>query len=99
MVMATISLLRRLPNPTDQDISRVMDRNVCRCGTYYSGSLDQRQPLTRSHKVKRPEDSKTSVAVVRLGADMVIQWRMHIKVPPERVFATLDSNDGRASFW
>jgi uncharacterized protein YndB with AHSA1/START domain len=24
---------------------------------------------------------------------------MHIKVPPERVFATLDSNDGRAAFW
>jgi aerobic-type carbon monoxide dehydrogenase small subunit (CoxS/CutS family) len=42
MVMATISLLRRLPNPTDQGIARVMDRNVCRCGTCYSGSLDQR---------------------------------------------------------
>ena len=34
MVMATISLLKAVPNPTDQDIARVMDRNVCRCGTY-----------------------------------------------------------------
>jgi aerobic-type carbon monoxide dehydrogenase small subunit (CoxS/CutS family) len=23
-----------VPNPTDQDIARLMDRNVCRCGTY-----------------------------------------------------------------
>ena len=34
MVMATVGLLRRTPNPTDQDIARLMDRNVCRCGTY-----------------------------------------------------------------
>jgi nicotinate dehydrogenase subunit A len=34
MVMAVVSLLRTNPSPTDQDIARVMDRNVCRCGTY-----------------------------------------------------------------
>ena len=34
MVMATVSLLRANPAPTDADIARVMDRNVCRCGTY-----------------------------------------------------------------
>ena len=34
MVMATIALLRATPNPTDQDIAKVLDRNVCRCGTY-----------------------------------------------------------------
>jgi nicotinate dehydrogenase subunit A len=34
MVMATVSLLRTNPAPTDQDIAKVMDRNVCRCGTY-----------------------------------------------------------------
>ena len=34
MIMATIGLLRTSPNPTDQDIARLMDRNVCRCGTY-----------------------------------------------------------------
>ena len=34
MVMATIGLLRTVPNPSDQDIARLMDRNVCRCGAY-----------------------------------------------------------------
>ena len=34
MVMATIGLLRTNANPTEQDIAKVMDRNVCRCGTY-----------------------------------------------------------------
>jgi aerobic-type carbon monoxide dehydrogenase small subunit (CoxS/CutS family) len=34
MVMATIGLLAAKPDPTDQDIAKVMDRNVCRCGTY-----------------------------------------------------------------
>jgi uncharacterized protein YndB with AHSA1/START domain len=28
-----------------------------------------------------------------------IRWRMHIPVVPERVYAALDSDDGRASFW
>lgn len=34
MVMATIALLRMHPVPSDQDIAKFMDRNVCRCGTY-----------------------------------------------------------------
>src|SRR5512134_784142 len=34
MVMATVALLRTHPNPTPTDIAKVMDRNVCRCGTY-----------------------------------------------------------------
>ena len=34
MVMATVSLLRTNPSPSDQDIAKIMDRNVCRCGTY-----------------------------------------------------------------
>ena len=28
-----------------------------------------------------------------------IRWRMHLPVAPERVFATLDSDAGRAAFW
>ena len=28
-----------------------------------------------------------------------IVWRMHLAVPPEQVFAALDSDVGRASFW
>ena len=34
MVMATVSLLRTNPTPSEADIARIMDRNVCRCGTY-----------------------------------------------------------------
>ena len=34
MVMATVSLLRTNPSPSEADIARIMDRNVCRCGTY-----------------------------------------------------------------
>jgi nicotinate dehydrogenase subunit A len=34
MVMATIGLLRTTPDPSDAEIARLMDRNVCRCGTY-----------------------------------------------------------------
>lgn len=34
MVMAVVSFLKTTPNPTDADIVRVLDRNVCRCGTF-----------------------------------------------------------------
>jgi aerobic-type carbon monoxide dehydrogenase small subunit (CoxS/CutS family) len=34
MVMATIGLLRTSPNPSAQDVRRLLDRNVCRCGAY-----------------------------------------------------------------
>jgi nicotinate dehydrogenase subunit A len=34
MIMATAGLLRTNPNPSEQDIARLLDRNVCRCGTY-----------------------------------------------------------------
>jgi aerobic-type carbon monoxide dehydrogenase small subunit (CoxS/CutS family) len=32
--MATIGLLKQTPDPSEQDIARLMDRNVCRCGAY-----------------------------------------------------------------
>jgi len=34
MVMAAVGLLKTNPNPSAQDIARLMDRNVCRCGTH-----------------------------------------------------------------
>ena len=34
MIMATVALLRARPDPTPADISRELDRNVCRCGEY-----------------------------------------------------------------
>jgi len=33
MVMATVGLLKTNPNPSEADIVRLMDGNVCRCGT------------------------------------------------------------------
>ena len=34
MIMAAVGLLKTNPHPSDQDIARLMDGNVCRCGTY-----------------------------------------------------------------
>jgi isoquinoline 1-oxidoreductase alpha subunit len=33
-IMAAAALLKRNPNPTDQDIDAAMMGNICRCGTY-----------------------------------------------------------------
>ena len=33
MIMAAVGMLKTNPNPSEQDIARLMDRNVCRCGT------------------------------------------------------------------
>src|SRR5919205_1331370 len=32
MVMATVGLLKTNANPSEADVARLMDRNVCRCG-------------------------------------------------------------------
>ena len=34
MIMSSVALLSKNPNPSEQDIVRFMDGNVCRCGTY-----------------------------------------------------------------
>jgi aerobic-type carbon monoxide dehydrogenase small subunit (CoxS/CutS family) len=34
MIVATVAMLRVNPAPTQDDIARLMDRNVCRCGAY-----------------------------------------------------------------
>src|SRR5215475_6593136 len=34
MIMSGVSLLNKTPNPTDAEILRAMEGNVCRCGTY-----------------------------------------------------------------
>ena len=33
-IMAAAALLKRTPNPTDQDIDAAMAGHICRCGTY-----------------------------------------------------------------
>lgn len=34
-ILTAAALLKRNPNPTDEDIDAAMDGVVCRCGTYY----------------------------------------------------------------
>ncbi len=34
MIMSAFALLRKTPNPTDAEIIRGMNGNICRCGTY-----------------------------------------------------------------
>jgi isoquinoline 1-oxidoreductase alpha subunit len=34
-VMSAIGLLSQIPKPTDDDINKAMDGNVCRCATYH----------------------------------------------------------------
>jgi nicotinate dehydrogenase subunit A len=34
MIVAAVGLLRANPSPSETDIAKVMDRSVCRCGTY-----------------------------------------------------------------
>lgn len=33
-IMSAAALLKRIPDPTDEDINRAMKGNICRCGTY-----------------------------------------------------------------
>jgi isoquinoline 1-oxidoreductase alpha subunit len=34
MIMSSVALLSKNPNPTEQEVVRFMEGNVCRCGTY-----------------------------------------------------------------
>jgi aerobic-type carbon monoxide dehydrogenase small subunit (CoxS/CutS family) len=34
MIMSAVGLLRKNPNPTEPEILRFMEGNLCRCGTY-----------------------------------------------------------------
>lgn len=34
MIMSSVALLRKNPNPSSSEIIRAMDGNICRCGTY-----------------------------------------------------------------
>ena len=34
LIMSTVGLLNRQPSPSDDEIRRALDGNICRCGTY-----------------------------------------------------------------
>jgi len=62
MVMATIGLLNTTPDPTDADIARLMDRNVCRCGTYpriVAAIKDAARRMKGRGALSRREDSES----------------------------------------
>ena len=35
MIMSGVGLLKKTPNPTEAEILRAMEGNICRCGTYH----------------------------------------------------------------
>lgn len=50
-IMAAVDLLRRVPDPSDEDIDR-LQTNLCRCGTYWR----IRQAIHRAAELAREED-------------------------------------------
>jgi isoquinoline 1-oxidoreductase alpha subunit len=34
MILSALALLQKNPNPSEAEIIRAMDGNICRCGTY-----------------------------------------------------------------
>jgi aerobic-type carbon monoxide dehydrogenase small subunit (CoxS/CutS family) len=59
MVMATIGLLNTTPDPTDADIARVLDRNVCRCGTYPRIVAAVKDAAKRMKKDREARDARS----------------------------------------
>jgi len=59
MVMAVAGLLRKNPAPSEADIARILDRNVCRCGTY--------PRIVRAVKLAAERMRKTGSANVEVG--------------------------------
>jgi aerobic-type carbon monoxide dehydrogenase small subunit (CoxS/CutS family) len=54
MIMATAGLLKTNPNPSEQDIARLMDGSVCRCGTYPRIVKAVRQAAERMRAIGSP---------------------------------------------
>lgn len=52
MIMSGVGLLKKTPNPTDAEILRAMEGNVCRCGTYPRIVAAIRQAAGRDNAAK-----------------------------------------------
>jgi isoquinoline 1-oxidoreductase alpha subunit len=57
-IMTAAALLKKNPNPTDDDIDKAMDGNLCRCGTY----LRIRKAIHRAAELMRGTGSSSSSA-------------------------------------
>jgi len=54
-IMAAVALLKEKPQPTDEDIDKAMQGNLCRCGTYPR----IRKAIHRAAAMMRGQPSKT----------------------------------------
>ena len=54
-LMSAAALLKRSPNPTDQQIDQAMNGNICRCATY----LRIREAIHRAASMPAAADSKS----------------------------------------
>ena len=72
MVMTTVSLLRTTPAPSEADIARLMDRNVCRCGTY---PRIVRAVKLAAEKMKAAGSADADLSAVARGAAAEVEIR------------------------
>ena len=53
MIMSTVGLLNRQPTPSDDEIRRALQGNICRCGTYPRVLAAVKRALTMSTEASR----------------------------------------------
>ena len=53
MIMSTVGLLNRQPTPSDDEIRRALQGNICRCGTYPRVAAAVKRALTMSTEASR----------------------------------------------
>jgi aerobic-type carbon monoxide dehydrogenase small subunit (CoxS/CutS family) len=53
MIMSAVGLLNRQPNPSDDEIKRALDPNICRCGTYPRVLAAVKRAVTTSTEASR----------------------------------------------
>jgi len=56
-IMSAVSLLARTPDPSNEQIERVMSANLCRCGTYPRIRAAVRDAAERLRDVEAPGES------------------------------------------
>jgi nicotinate dehydrogenase subunit A len=57
MILSAVALLRANPHPSEPEISKAMEGNICRCGTYPRIVAAIRRAAQASQK-SRPEESR-----------------------------------------
>ena len=53
LIMSTVGLLNRQPSPSDDEIRRALDGNICRCGTYPRVIAAVKRAITISTEASR----------------------------------------------